>query len=151
MERRSVTRRTGILSVLMGVFSVSCITPDPSYGLRISFQDSLEILRSVTTLSEFMSATGLGGVRRRIRFDDANDNYFNWSRNTWEQLHTSSPSDLLQEIPVGTMIVSFQFTFNQPLNPTSAQLYVCVDENDRVIGWFYSRSLIGHEREAMPG
>lgn len=48
-------------------------------------------------------------------------------------------------------MVSFEFLFNQPMNPSRGRLFVCVDENDRIIGWLYSKALVGHEREAMPG
>jgi hypothetical protein len=137
----------------MGLFSASCVSAGPAYGRKVSFQDTLVTLNSVTTLSEFESAIGRSGFVNYFAHDDEDNSYrgFRNGRDYWNKLYISNPPGLMQIIAPRTRMINFEFLFNQPINPTSGRLFVCVDGNDRIIGWLYSRTLVGHEREAMPG
>lgn len=102
--------------------------------------------------SEFVERLGRSGTILYFAHDDPGNIYppFTYGRGRWDRLYVSNPPSLMQEIAIGTKMVSFEFLFNQPLNPTSGRLFVCVDGNDRIIGWLYSKTLVGQEREAMP-
>lgn len=153
MNRFSLTRRGGIAFTLSGLIVTSCVNADVLSYPRISFADTLSMLHSVSTFSEFVEMLGRSGTILHFAHDDLGNIYppFTYGRDRWERLFISNPQGLMQRIEVGTRMYGFNFLHNQPLNPTSSQLFVCVDDNDRIIGWLYSRSLVGHEREAMPG
>jgi hypothetical protein len=118
----------------------------------ISAQETLEILTCVEYLQEFETAIGRSGSVRHIAFDDKGNEYwsFRYGRDYWEQQYVLSRSDLIRTMNVGTKMVGYGFFHNQPMNPTSSQIFIFVDEHDRILAWMYSNKLVGHEREAMP-
>lgn len=147
-----MSRRQSILGALVGCFSSSCASADAYPEPMISFHDATLILQKSVNFSDFIRQTQLEYTPLSFTHDDPDNYYppFQRSRDSWERLNISNPPGIIQRIEVGTRMMKVEFLFNQPLNPTSGRLFVIVDENDRIIGWLYSRTLVGHEREAMP-
>lgn len=64
-------------------------------------------------------------------------------------MDVSTPADLIDKVPSGTQALLYYFRYlSSAINPTRGGLQVLIGDNDRVVGWTYSRSLIGHENEA---
>lgn len=102
MKLSNLTRRTGIAAALMGLVSASCASAKPHQDRRISFQDTLEILNSVATLSEFESAVGRFGFVNYFAHDDESNQYYAFTRgrNYWEGLYISNPPSIMQTLRV---------------------------------------------------
>ena len=63
-------------------------------------------------------------------------------------LVVTTPPDLLDTLPIGTLLILYGFQYGSALNPTGGTLLVCIDATDRIVGWMYSKSLSGYESEA---
>jgi hypothetical protein len=71
------------------------------------------------------------------------------SLDDWKQGLISNPIGLIDTLPIGTKILGYIFEYGPlVLNPTRGALLVCIDGNGRVIGWMYSKELVGIEEKA---
>lgn len=149
----NVTRRAGLSSLAAGLIASSCAGTGRAHRSRYSAADMLDVLARVQTISTLTSAMGWGGVLHQFDHDDPENSYhpFRRPKGEWARLHVFSRSDLLDRVSRGTEMRTFSFYYNQPMNPTSGMIAVFSDDTGNIIGWLYSRTLVGHEREAMLG
>jgi hypothetical protein len=150
-----MNRRAGIMSLLAaGLFSASCTQQE--YALRTgrSLYQALGALRTGGTVAEFEQTIGYRGtILRRSQSGPANPSMYlqpsdtvRRDRNYWERLFVFSHPDLLEMIEVSTKLIAYSY---RPNFRASGNLCVFADDNDRVIGWMYSRVFVGNEREAI--
>lgn len=125
----------------------------------MSFYEALNVLSSAETVTEFERTTSLrGNAHSRSQLGPADPSVY-WypddtthrrDRSYWERLYTLSHREFWRMLEASTRMTSYLYTYNEPLNATTGNLFVFADDNDRVIGWMYDNTLVGHEREAMP-
>lgn len=117
-----------------------------------SLAQFLQALPSIGTASEFIGKFGEPQSRVKFNHDDPNNTYFpnRYSRDAWKSGGVDTPPDLIDTVPVGTNIFlyNFRYILLSAINPTIDVLLVFIDTNDRILGWSYGKSLVGHESDS---
>lgn len=143
-----MSRRSWIGAATAGFLASSCATR--AGGGSLSLAMTLRALPSIRTASELTEKFGPAAYQVRFSHDDP-DNWYvpnRFSRSGWSRLVVTTPSDLIDRLPVGTNMLLYDFGYGSSLNGTRGTLFVCIDENDRIIGWMYGVMLVGHESDA---
>ena len=128
-------------AVIFAWLSAGCVgTPRAA---QPTLAQVLLVLPSIATGAQFVERFGAPFSHEPLKPLRALD------RDLWKGMDASSPPDLLDSLPVGTEIRLYYFLYrNSPINPTRGSLKIMTDENDRLIGWAYTKSLIGYEAQA---
>jgi hypothetical protein len=117
----------------------------------MSLAQVLLLLPSLATASDLIEKFGEPDSRVTFNHDDSSsDNYLNrQSLGFWKGIGVSTPPLLFDTLPVGTRMLTYTFEYGpMVLNPTAGGLTVCIDDHNRIVGWFYSKALVGIEKEA---
>jgi hypothetical protein len=118
---------------------------------RMSLASALQLLPTLSNASDLTEKMGEPDSKGSFNHDDpTSTDYLNrQSLDLWRQLVVATPERLLDTLPVGTKLFDYTFVAQwDAINPWTGELEVCVDDNDRIVGWMYSRSLVGIESKA---
>ncbi len=118
---------------------------------RLRLARALELLPSMRTAAEVTAKLGEPDDRGCFNHDDpTNTSYLNrQSRDFWKQIAIAAPIGFIDILPIGTKMLEYDFSYAPlGLNPFVGVILVCIDNNDRVIGWMYSKELVGIEDKA---
>jgi hypothetical protein len=144
-----ISRRTWLGTAAAGWLTSACAS-HPGRSWHGSLAQVLNILPSIGTAPEFIEEFGEPYDRKVFSHDDPDNDYFpnRYPRDAWKRAEVATPPDLIDALPIGTGMLLYHFKYGSALNPSGGLLFICVDATDRVVGWFYSRDLIGYESEA---
>jgi len=140
-------RRLWVGTALCGWLVASCAS-QPTHP-RVALDDALRLLPTMGTAAVLTDKFGEPDYRATF-FDDDPKNPFNadnMSREFWKKISIETPEGLIGTLPIGTAMLAYYFIDGPAmLNATRGALWVCVDGNSRIVGWFYSSSLQGYEK-----
>jgi len=132
---------------MFGWLSSACAS-NPT-RLRLSLANALQLLPKMGTGAVLTEKLGEPDSRAQF-FDGDPKNPFNadnMSREFWKKISIETPEGLIGTLPIGTAMLAYYFIDGPAmLNATRGALWVCVDGNSRIVGWFYSSSLQGYEK-----
>jgi hypothetical protein len=143
-----INRRTSVCALFFGLLSSSCATA-ARRGPAFSLSQALSSLPSINTTSELIEQFGEPNFSEKFNHDDHNNEYLpnRDSRAKWKLGVAATPHHLIDELPVGTRLLLYAFYTEDSVNPTSCILIICVNDNDKIIGWIYDDSAVSHEEE----
>jgi hypothetical protein len=145
-----ISRRKWFGAVMLGWLTSSGATnSDPVW--HGSLAQVLQALPAIDTAAKFIDKFGEPFSRQVFSYDDPDNEYFpnRYSRESWKRSGVITPPDLIDNVPIGTGILTYDFRFGSAINPTKGVLLIFVDKKDRILGWKYSGSLVGYERKAL--
>ena len=147
----NISRRVSLFSLVAGLLVSSCAGTRQMRLPNLSAAEMLNLLKSAPSTSALIDAVGWGGVVFSFDYNNPDSSYppFRRPKDEWSRLHIFSRPDLLDRTYRGMEMRSFAFYYNQPINPTSGMIAIFSDENGNIVGWLYSKTLVGHESEAM--
>jgi hypothetical protein len=100
--------------------------------------DVLQALPSIGTGSEFITRFGKPYSQGHLNGDTFDD----VKRAIWKQQDVCHPSNLTDNLPSDTELFLYYFPDRrEAMNPTTGTLQIVLDENDRIVGWTYSRTM----------
>jgi hypothetical protein len=122
---------------------------------RLSLAHALQLLPAMGTGTVLTEKFGEPDYRASF-FDSDPKNPFNAqrmsgdeSRQMWRRILVSMPAGLLDTLPISTKMLGYVFSWAPlGLNGTRTGLWVCVNDSDQIVGWFYGKELEGYEKEA---
>ena len=111
----------------------------------------LALLPTLQSGAEVVGKLGEPNYHEKFRYDDPSSSYWpnRMPLSEWKNETIAFPADLLDTMAIGTNMWLYRFGHGSGMNPTTAQLIVCIDDNDRLIGWMYGKALLGHENQSV--
>ena len=152
-----MTRRVWLYAPIFAFITSSCASPRPGEGLkgtglRFRLSQLLEALPLIRTASELLEQFGRPNASFLFSQDDKS-NEFPLNRDpisSWKQaMGFATPSGLLDKLPIGTTIIEYDFTYGHSPDWDGGPLFICADNNDRIVGWMCPMSLQYHSKEAL--
>ncbi len=120
-------------------------------GATLSLAQTLQILSSIDTGTKFIEKFGNPSYRTNFNHDDPGNSYRPNRRSIekWkESMEFISPPNLIDSLPINSRMLLYYFQYGSAINPTGGVLFICVDENDLIVGWMYDKALAGAESES---
>lgn len=96
-------------------------------------------------VSEFGTPTGIDYLNPGQQKDEY---ALNWlKREDWNKYQQFYPPMLIDKLPSGTKIINYDFSY--PVARTGGALLIYINSDGRILGWSYSKSLVGLEEKAV--
>lgn len=144
-----LNRRTWLGLAAGGLLTSACasLASEPDYTLAQVLRD----LPDIPTGARFIDKFGTPQSRSSFDHDNPRSDRFvsQLSKEEWKRFNLTSPADLIDTLPIGTLMLLYRFAYGSWSIPTVGMLAVCVDESDRVIGWMWETALRGQEGDAL--
>jgi hypothetical protein len=133
------------LVTLMMTFSLFACATDKQTK-RWTLADTLKVMQRVTAEQDLLAEIGEPHKVDRFNPGTPGDPYPpNWSsRERWKNERVFFPDSLIDRLAVGTRIINYGFGATN----VGGGLLVYVDDAGKVLGYSYSKSLVGLETEA---
>lgn len=143
---RSMSRLL-VVTMMMTCSLFACATDKQTK--RWTFGDTLKVMERVTTEQELLDA--IGPPHSNVRFYPGSargPGLLNRpSREFLKRTEVYVPASLIDELPLGTRVLVYHFHYGAAL--TGGGLDVYVDEEGKIFGYCYSKSLVGLTRARM--
>lgn len=122
---------SGMLSACLGASSSG------TKRKRLSLAEALEIARVAKSEAELQARMGPPHATWTFNPGNPSDsNFYNrMSREEWKKVLVTNPSDLFDNSPLGTKILSYSFDDGMPVNPAGDALQFFVDKAGVVLGY----------------
>ena len=143
----TISRRS-LLAAFGTWLITACVSPysyaRPWHG---SFEQFLELLPPISSGEELVRKFGDPYDRELFQPGDKGNQYLmnRWPRDRWEM--KSTPENLISTMAVDTQLLLYKFDNGDALNPSGGILFVCVDKDDRIVGWMFDDYLDSYRAE----
>lgn len=142
MKRRALL----VLTVLFG-FLPSCMAR--SGKPKRTFAHIVKLMPALSTEEQVISQIRAPDGTYAFNPGNLDDPYAaNWAkREDWPKEQVFRPSSLINNLPVGTKMLVYSFSYHPAR--TGGNLIVYIGKRGEVLGWSYSKSLVGLENDAV--
>jgi hypothetical protein len=144
----TISRRSLFAVAFGSWFATGCVSPyrysRPWHG---TFEQFLKLLPSIGSGQELIRKFGDPYDRQLFQPGDKGNQYLmnRLPRDQWDM--KSTPPHLVGTMAVDTQLLLYTFDNGDALNPSGGILFVCVDQDDRIVGWMFDLYLDRYRSE----